>query len=150
MVLYFAYGSNMSIDHMLKYCFDKEFKIINIGMLKNYIYRYRSIKGHKRTGVGNIEKRKGSKVYGIVYDINKSALKKLNEKEGMKYGIYYIDKVNIYSINGRKIYKCITYIMNDDMVGDMKPPTNKYRKLLIDSAIHNKFPIKYINRLLYI
>ena len=150
MVLYFAYGSNMSIKHITKHCFKNNIKVIGIGYINNYIYRYRSIIGHKRTGVGNIEPRKGSKVYGIVYDINKSALKKLNKKEGMKYGIYYIDKVNIYSINGRKIYKCITYIMNDDMVGDMKPPTNKYRKLLIDSAIHNRFPIKYINRLLYI
>lgn len=149
-MLYFAYGSNMSIEHMLKYCFDKDFKIINIGYLRDYIYRYRSIKGHKRTGVGSIEKRKKSKVYGIVYDINKTALNKLNKKEGIQHNIYYMDNVNIYSLNNKKKYVCMTYIMNKDIMGVEKSPTKRYRKLLMDSAIHNKFPLRYLNRLLYI
>tara|TARA_B000000557_G_C20746109_1_gene430781 strand:- start:622 stop:1074 length:453 start_codon:yes stop_codon:yes gene_type:complete len=150
MVLYFAYGSNMSIEHMLKYCFDNEFKIINIGILRDYIYRYRTLIGYKYTGVGNIEKRKGSKVYGIIYDINKNGLKKLNKKEGLMNNLYYIDELNIYSINGKKKYKCKIYKMNHDKVGIEKSPTNKYRKMLLDSAIHNRFPKTYINRLLYI
>tara|TARA_Y100000385_G_C12789634_1_gene507059 strand:+ start:182 stop:631 length:450 start_codon:yes stop_codon:yes gene_type:complete len=148
-MLYFAYGSNMSINHLLKYCKCKDFIIVDTGYIENYIFKYRSIIGHKKTGVGNIEKRKGSKVFGVVFKINEYAKKRINIKEGMKHGIYNIEHVIIHSNTSDKSYRCFSYIMNKDKRGVEKPPTKKYKKIVMDGAINNNLPLKHIKRLNY-
>lgn len=148
-MLYFAYGSNMSINHLLKYCKCKDFKLVDTGYINNYIFKYRSIIGHKKTGVGNIEKRKGSKVYGVIFRINEHAKKNINIKEGMKYGIYNIEHVIIKSNTSNKSYRCFTYIMDKDMRGVEKSPTKKYKEIVMNGALNNNLPLKHIKRLDY-
>ena len=43
---HFAYGSNMNINELKKYI-TSDVKIIGVGYLDNYIFRYRKIKGRK-------------------------------------------------------------------------------------------------------
>ena len=51
---HFAYGSNMNINELKKYI-TSYVKIIGVGYLDNYIFRYRKIKGRKLSAKGNIE-----------------------------------------------------------------------------------------------
>ena len=70
---HFAYGSNMNINELKKYCSCKNIKIIGTGYLDNYIFRYRLIYGKLRIKAkANIEPRKGSKVYGLIVNIKGS------------------------------------------------------------------------------
>ena len=92
---HFAYGSNMNINELKKYCSRKNITIIGTGYLDNYIFRYRLIYGKLRIKAkANIEPRKGSTVYGLIVNI-KGSLNKLHKKEGLLDHIYIIHK-NVY------------------------------------------------------
>ena len=73
-MFYFAYGSNLNKKQMKVRCKDSIFikKII----LKNYILTFRS-----KYGVADIDKKRGSKVYGALYKISKSDESKLDVYE---------------------------------------------------------------------
>ena len=70
-MFYFAYGSNLNRKQMKRRCNDSRFvkKII----LNNYILTFRS-----KYGAADIEKNRGKKVYGALYNISKSDEKKLD------------------------------------------------------------------------
>ena len=80
-MFYFAYGSNLNRKQMKRRCNDSRFvkKII----LNNYILTFRS-----KYGAADIEKNKGNKVYGALYDISKSDEKKLDKYE--EYPTMYV------------------------------------------------------------
>ena len=70
-MFYYAYGSNLNRKQMKRRCKDSRFikKII----LNNYILTFRS-----KYGSADIEKNRGKKVYGALYNISKSDEKKLD------------------------------------------------------------------------
>ena len=82
---YFAYGSNMNLKEMKKYV-NNNIKIIGVGKLHDYIFKYRIFKNRRLSGKANIEKHKNSNVYGIIYEINTNlsgkGLERLHKKEG--------------------------------------------------------------------
>ena len=71
MMLYFAYGSNLHHQQMKRRCKDSHFikKII----LKDYSLTFRS-----KYGAADIEKNRGKKVYGALYNISKADEKRLD------------------------------------------------------------------------
>lgn len=141
----------MYTKHLLKYCKQSEFEFIDIGYVKDYIFKFRNIINHKKTGVGNIEKRKKSKVYGVIFNINtNTAIQKINKKEGMKYNLYEIKTVVVNSITKNKKYKCTAYIMNEKTKGKETRPTKKYKKIVINGALENKLPSCQIKRYNYL
>jgi gamma-glutamylcyclotransferase (GGCT)/AIG2-like uncharacterized protein YtfP len=95
MIFYFAYGSNLHHFQMKKRCpnciFIKKMK------LKNYNLTFRS-----KYGVADIQKKRGGKVYGGLYQISKSAEKRLDVYEEFPtlykkmYFTYYNKKVMTY------------------------------------------------------
>ena len=148
-MLYFAYGSNMNINELKKYCPCKNIKIIDTGYLDNYIFRYRLIKGKKNIKAkANIEPRKNSKVYGLVIDI-KGTINKLNKKEGLFDNIYFIKhKLKIHSISSNKIYNCFAYIMQPSVRLKIDQPSFNYCKKIFDAATLLNFPKSYLKRIL--
>ena len=96
-MLYFAYGSNLSHEHMRRRCKDSYFiKPIN---LKGYSLTFRG-----KYGAADIEKNKNSKVLGGLYEISESDEKRLDIYE--EYPILY-EKM-YFSYFGKKV---MTYIM---------------------------------------
>ena len=91
MIYYFAYGSNLHHLQMKKRCPNCRF--IKKMILKNYKMTFRS-----KYGAADIEKKSGSKVYGALYIISKSAEKRLDLYEDFPflYRKKYFRKYNIY------------------------------------------------------
>ena len=145
---HFAYGSNMNIHELKKYCSCKNIKIIGTGYLDNYIFRYRLIKGKLRIKAkANIEPRKNSKVYGLIVKINGS-LNKLHKKEGLLNNIYIIkNNLKIFSFSDKKIYKCFSYVMDYDVILEQSKPSRSYCKKILDAAISFDFPKYYLKRI---
>ena len=145
---HFAYGSNMNINELKKYCSCKNIKIIGTGYLDNYIFRYRLIKGKLRIKAkANIEPRKGSKVYGLIVNI-KGSLNKLHKKEGLLDYIYIIQKnLKIHSVSDKKIYNCFSYVMENNIKLEESKPSRSYCKKILDAAQSFNFPKSYLKRI---
>ena len=131
-MLYFAYGSNLHHHQMKTRCKDSRFikKII----LKDYCLTFRS-----KYGVADIEKNKGNKVYGGLYDISKSDEKKLDKYE--EYPTMYVKMFFLY--NNQKI---MTYIMPKKT--KIVPPTTNYLNIIKQGYKDCKLNIKSLNAVL--
>ena len=73
---YFAYGSNMSFDHMRKIC-GWHFSAVGQATLENFV------PGVDFRGYINIKEHKGGKVLGVLYNIDEKGLEALDEFEGV-------------------------------------------------------------------
>ena len=142
---HFAYGSNMNINELKKYL-KSDIKIIGVGYLDNYIFKYRKIKNRKLSAKGNIEKRNGSKVYGLVFEINGS-LEKLHKKEGIFNNTYQIDFFNIKLLENRKKVMCFSYIMTKNAIDKIGKPSKNYKTNIVKTAVQYNFPLQYIKKL---
>ncbi len=139
---HFAYGSNMNIDELKKYL-NSNIKMIGVGYLDNYIFKYRKIKDRKLSAKGNIEKRRGSRVYGLVFEINGS-LEKLHKKEGVFNYTYKIDFFNIKLLENKKKVMCFSYIMTKNAINKIGKPSKNYKNNIVKTAIKYDFPLQYI------
>ena len=126
---YFAYGSNLHHFQMKKRCPNCRFvkKII----LHNYSLTFRS-----RYGAADIEKKVGSKVYGALYLISKTAEKRLDIYE--EYPTLY--KKMFFKYNNKKV---MTYIMSKKT--KLVLPTTKYLNIIKQGYKDRKLNMKSLN-----
>ena len=126
---YFAYGSNLHHFQMKKRCPNCRFvkKII----LHNYSLTFRS-----RYGAADIEKKVGSKVYGALYLISKTAEKRLDIYE--EYPTLY--KKMFFKYNNKKV---MTYIMSKKT--KLVLPTTKYLSIIKQGYKDHKLNMKSLN-----
>ena len=117
-MLYFGYGSNLYHKQMKKRC--KQSKYIKCYILKNYKLSFRN--NFLGGGVGDIQKKKNSKVFGALYKITKNDEKKLDQYEN--YPVTYIKKY--FKISGKKV---MFYYMPKKT--KYKPPSKRYINLII-------------------
>jgi len=154
---YFAYGSNLDLNHFSKYIPKKYIKIIGIGYINNYIFKYRTLKNTSlKSGVANIEKRLNSKTYGIIYEISNNAdLSKLDKKEGYisnsnEYNKYNKIIINTILLDNNKKYDCFCYIMNDKFKLEEKKPRLEYLQYLENGYKNHNLPKQFLKRIYYI
>jgi gamma-glutamylcyclotransferase (GGCT)/AIG2-like uncharacterized protein YtfP len=106
--LYFAYGSNLSLEGMASRCPDSE----PVGRA--------TLDGSALTfnGVADIERREGTRTHGAVWRISDRDLERLDAYEGYP-GLYRRELVPV-RIGEAKVV-ALTYVMNDDYVGLPSP-----------------------------
>lgn len=102
MKLYFAYGSNMSLETMTKIC--PSAQRIGQARLSDYRLRFsrRSIRTH--TGVADIAPAEGLCVMGALYEIPEAEWDALERKEGLRlkpHPAYREETVKVYSFKDR-------------------------------------------------
>ena len=112
-MLYFAYGSNLHHQQMKRRCKDSRFikKII----LKDYSLTFRN-----KYGVADIEKNKGKKVYGALYNISKADERRLDFYEEYPtmykkmFFKYYNEKIMTYTMvkKTKKVSPSLQYLKN--------------------------------------
>jgi len=130
MILYFAYGSNMSEARM------KNRGIIplkkEIAFLDNYKFIINK-KSYKNPIIGyaNIIKNENSIVEGILYTINENNIKKLDKYEG--YPKHYNRKILDFRLSNDEFVKGIVYIANPKWVS-LHPlkTTLEYKNHILD------------------
>ena len=144
---HFAYGSNMNLNELSKYLPSK-IKIIGTGYLDDHIFKYRTINNRKLSAKANIEPRKGSKVYGIIFQLY-GTLKKLHKKEGIFNNTYTIkfhtvNLINPISNTRHKTFLCYSYVMTPKAIGQVGNPSKIYKKNIVKIAEIYNFPLRYI------
>lgn len=106
MALYFAYGSNLNINRMLKRC--PTAQPIGVGTLEGYILVFQN--NNKGKIVANLMKENASEVPGVVYHMSDNDLQKLDRYEGHPY-VYRRTTVPIDTEGNPELF-CTTYIMD--------------------------------------
>lgn len=140
-VLYFAYGSNMSIKRMRERV--PSATIVSIGRLKNHQLKFHKV--GKNDGSGkcdiseNVDHR--SEVIGVVFDIEAKGKKFLDEKEGLGNG-YEQKNVEVIDAQGKTITAFTYYATNID--NTVKPYT-WYKEHVVRGAKENSFPEEYVD-----
>ena len=131
-MLYFAYASNLNLLQMKRRC--KNSCFIKPISLKGYSLTFRS-----KYGAADIEKRKKSKVLGVLYEISGTDEKQLDiyEDYPMLYKKMYFKRYN---------KKVMTYIMQKKT--RYKNPTTRYLNIILQGYKDCKLDEKYLNRAL--
>ena len=141
---YFAYGSNMCREVMLKVA--PSAKVRDIGRLDGHrlAFTRRSTVWH--AGVADIPEYPGFSVYGVLYDIQPDELKALDRKEGAPSSYQQID-VTVNTDRGP--VKAMTYTVVKPQLEEI-PPHADYLRQIIDGAEENKLPQPYLDFLSYV
>ena len=154
---YFAYGANLDINYLAKYVRIDDVYIVGPAYIDNYILKYRNINIDKiRSGVANIEPRKGSKTYGVIYYFKSpTILYNIDRREG-----YISDNNprNIYDklilecilLNNHKHVNCYVYVMNNVVKMEEKKPRLKYISYLENGNIIHNLPQEHLHRIHYL
>jgi gamma-glutamylcyclotransferase len=135
-ILYFAYGSNMSLNRISERI--NEVKTVNIGFLLDYklLCNKKSIDG---TGKANIVYSPGDIVWGVVYKIYEDDMDVLDQIE-----VGYERKgFEIVTEEGKiEANAYISYKITDTL------PKNYYKEFILEGAVENKLPDEYIEYLI--
>ncbi len=140
MVLYFAYGSNMS---------QKRLRELGIKPKRSFVAELRNHKldfnklGSDGSGKANVERDGNSKVLGIVFEITESDLKELDRYEGAP-AHYRRRNVTVKPEEGETC-TAVTYLAVRKAQG-LKPNAEYVRKI-IEGAIEAGLPWTYIEPL---
>ena len=137
---YFAYGSNMNQNRMLAR--DVIFSNVERGILENYkfIINKRSKKDPK-IGFANIEYCNGSKVEGVLYEIE--SIEQLDKFEG--YPLHYNRVILPIQTNTDIIVNAFCYIANIEWISDGLKVSDDYKYHILEGKKY--MSVKYYNKL---
>ena len=138
-VLYFAYGSNLSISQMKRRC--PSSKIIRKGVLKQHKIEFRKYSPAWAGGVADIVKSARDNVCGMIYSINMVDLKSLDGYEG--YPTCYNRKLVTINCNNQ-LTKCV-WVYYVTKKTPLVNPSKKYLGIIKGAAHNYNFPIYYRN-----
>lgn len=134
---YFAYGSNMVVEHMRRIC-GRHFLMLGNVYLPDY-----DIEPDLR-GYLNIRPTPGKNVYGILYDLDKDALDALDKFEGYPE-VFGRSEVEVKDDEGNS-FKSWVYIEAPHQFGGTEVKMEYLRRVLT-SAMEHGFPQEYINKI---
>ncbi|BBM86698.1 gamma-glutamylcyclotransferase family protein [Candidatus Uabimicrobium amorphum] len=140
-VYYFAYGSNMKLERLLKrlQSGDEPAKIHNycVVYLENHKFTFNK-KGKDGTAKANVFVEEEQEVWGVCYEVDKSALPILARYEGG----YDQSYVNVKTKNNKPM-RAITYISKSVFSAPQLPSDEYYQKVL-EGAQEQGLPEDYI------
>jgi gamma-glutamylcyclotransferase (GGCT)/AIG2-like uncharacterized protein YtfP len=137
---YFAYGSNMDKEQMKDrgVIVHTKYKAV----LPDFAFAFNKYSKIDHSGKANIESKKGANVYGIVYEIDKSALESLDRYE---LG-YERQQIYVQLMPKNEKVRCLTYICKQGRLG--LTPTQEYLAKIVKALKENDFPAEYIQELI--
>lgn len=127
MVLYFAYGSNMSKDRLVKR--GVEPIRLSIARLDDHelLFNKRS-KKDPANGFANVGYRAGETVHGVLYWVKEHHMQKLDKFEGAP--VHYYRKILPVTTN-LGTYQAVVYVAKDVWLSETCEPTNEYLDFLL-------------------
>lgn len=135
MSLYLAYGSNLNLHQMKHRC--PTAKVVGTTYLDNYELLFR---GGYRGAVATVEKKNGSRVPVLIWEIKPSDERSLDIYEGYPH-LYRKEYVDV-AING-KTEKVMVYIMNAGK--KLNPPSSYYYNTIAEGYNDCGFDSKFLN-----
>ena len=141
-MLYFSYGSNMSVNRLL----DRILAAtkIGIGLLREHELRFHKISNNDSSAKCDAYETGDQDhfVYGVVYDISVSAKSVLDNFEGLGYG--YEEK-NIIVKVGEELISAFTYYATH--IDSTLKPLHWYKEHVLRGAREHQLPESYIRQI---
>ena len=150
MTRYFSYGSNMNQNNMNRFCDRHQRPLINLqsrnprrGRLHGYKLDFNYHSKIMGGGAGNLTPSAGDHVEGVVYNMDAEDMITLDLKEGLP-AAYRRIQVAIRLEDGTRLENVTAYTACDDRIVAFSPPTQAYKRDLIDGARANALSQKWI------
>lgn len=150
---YFAYGSNMDMADLSRWCSDRghdlsSFCLHKLGMayLEDFEVAFNYYSQGRGGGAANIMRSQGSRVYGLLFDVDEKTRDQiLRPKEGHPNCYREMECTVMY--NDCSV-KAITYkvVPDKEECGDPLP-TKEYLNLIVSNGTANGFPDDYLKQL---
>ena len=137
-IKYFAYGSNLDLAQMKIRCPSSE--LISKGSLSDYRLTFNRYSSGWGGGVADVIQGKGSEVWGLVFELSNSDLKRLDSYEGC-----YNDQTSLYErwkavINTPKGQISDVWVYTVVKKQKFVQPTLEYLQIIKDAAVRWNFP----------
>ncbi|XP_074030739.1 gamma-glutamylcyclotransferase isoform X2 [Leptinotarsa decemlineata] len=148
-ILYFAFGSNLSTNRM-HVCNPNAVRY-GIGKLNDYQIDFVAYSKIWKGYAGTIVPKKGSHVWGAIWEIKNEDLESLDRQEGVHANIYYPITVDVETPEGKVLQcRCYRQVGNADDVNlenlpEERRPTPAYLETMIKGAEESGIPSEYIN-----
>ena len=140
-IKYFAYGSNLDLPQMKRRC--PSSKLISKGSLPGYRLTFNKFSSGWGGGVADVIQDQGSKVWGLVFELSDTDLKRLDRYEG-----YHKDWTNLYErwkavIDTPNGQICDVWVYTVVEKQKFVKPTPEYLQIIKDAAVKWNFPKSY-------
>jgi len=137
-IKYFAYGSNLDLAQMKIRCPSSE--LISKGSLSGYRLTFNRYSSGWGGGVADVIQDQDSKVWGLVFKLSNSDLKRLDSYEGC-----YNDQTSLYErwkavINTPKCQISDVWVYTVVEKQKFVQPTLEYLQIIKDAAVRWNFP----------
>jgi cation transport regulator ChaC len=141
-MLYFSYGSNMSIERLRDRVPTATF--VTIATLYKHDLRFhkKSKDGSGKCDAHETENNEHN-VIGVVFEISESEKPELDRKEGLGYG--YEEKLVELTTHSGEIIKALTYYAT--IIDPALKPYHWYKHHVLTGAKENGLPEDYVNRI---
>lgn len=147
-MLYFAYGSNLNLDHLTDYLdthgvtLDTELKAEH-ALVHNFRFRTNYYSASHGAGACNIEPASGHHVDGVIMTITRAMQEALRVKEGYPHRYDEIE-VEVHTAATQEPVRALTYMVTPTHRLDVDlPVTARYRNLILAGAKQFSFSAKY-------
>jgi len=142
MVLYFAYGSNMSAKRMeergVRFSSRRHATLEGFKLVFN-----KASSSNPREGYANIVESEGSVVEGVLYEVDEEGLRRLDAHEG--YPRHYDRVVVPVKLDDGRVVEAFTYVAQPSVTRDGLKPSRRYLSYLLDGG--DLLPRSYLERL---
>lgn len=155
MTLYFAYGSNLNLNDLARWCQKKGFSPISSSSSRpallpgfRLVFDYYSCS--RMGGVADIEPSREDAVEGAVYETDATTMKIIDLKEGAPR-VYKRIKVQVQLSDGAVLNEVTTYMVRKGKKSrSFIPPTKEYLNIIVEGAKKHGLSEKWIRRLMQI
>lgn len=137
-IYYFAYGSNLSLRQMLTRC--PHAKFIAKAKIKNYQFGITGYSARWRGGGATILPKKGTEVWGVVYEVDSHCLSRLDGFERLRQKAYSRKSITCHFANGRT-KRAMVYIREPRR---LTHSSHKYRSTILKGALSANLPASYM------
>jgi len=134
---YFAYGSNMSLEHMRRLC-GWHAHLIGRAVLSDFDLALDS------RGYGNLIQKQGSSVWGLLFDIDQQALDALDDFEGYPEGF---DRWQVEATDDHKEKHTAWVYIEPKEIDTGAKPRAEYWQRVIAAAKAGNLPQEWIEKL---
>jgi gamma-glutamylcyclotransferase (GGCT)/AIG2-like uncharacterized protein YtfP len=135
---YFAYGSNMNLEHMRRLC-GWHVKVLGVATMADYEL------GPDTRGFANVRPCAGKKVYGVLFEVDQHCVDILDDFEGYPE-VFGRPELTVTDSNN-KAYKAWVYVEKPNEFGGTYIKADYMRRVLA-GAQENRLPEEWIEFLM--
>lgn len=146
-MLYFAYGSNMSLEQMNKRITEEggTFSVVGRAILRDFELRFNKASSRDASsGFANAVEKPGSVVEGILYEVDEKGMSLLDAFEGVPGRHYQREFLQVETPEGLKVEACVYVACPDKVREGLKPARGYLERLLEGRAFLSQEYVRWL------